>query len=949
MVTLSMLLAAAICAVEIRWDTAALRLDDRGYVTALTDSSTGDNFALPGQPFCRIDTEESTLLPSGVARRGDTVRFEFPSGASLTFRIATGKGFSYWRLASLDGVDMDKVKALGLAAVKVRRLEKNSWAMNCTYDANFAVGVMCAEINVWPHRADVAAQGDAPAGVVLAVDTLKAHGITPGAFGIIACPRKRLEATIDAFEKAADLPNPHPGGAWSKISPLAKRDYLFITAFGEKDTDDLIRWAKRGDFPMILIGGESWSVTSGHYEINTKFFPDGLASLKRTFERLRAAGLRVGLHFLAAAVYVNDPYVTPKPDPRLFKDAWAELAETVDEKATFIPTAAPPEGFPTEDGGYMGKGMCIQIDDELIHYSEVRTEPPYGFAGCSRGYHGTVPAAHTKGARIAHLMRSYGYYLYDLDSSLADEVIGAACRTINAVRADMLYFDGSELLQGDHWYYNAKMQNAYYRRLVNKDTFIQASSYSPYSWHLISRMASADGHGDLKKYLDDRMPWFADYEANLMPLDIGWYYLYDPETTADQFEYILQKALGWGATISLQSNPQNLREHPEAETILDLISTYSRLRRSGLVPEETRKLLREAGREYRLLRNPLRLRRTVYGPWQTVAGLGEKGAEFQLEPAMEQVRLGVQIRCGGLVRPGAAYYAPQAALLETFDNLAPYLKEPSQELNVLIIGPEKAGWTSQGVTQELAIEEGGVDGGRCARYTATSTRSDSLGWSCMMRRLAGAPVDLSWHKAIGFWLRGDGGGGAFKLQLRDDRYATDYYIINDFTEWRYFQLLRPTQPQPEPIDYSKVQYLAIYYNGLPAKKTVTVWIDDVKALAELDEAAVVNPSVVVGQERVVFPVTLREGERLVWFPGAAPEVIPAKLGPRRRLPAPKDIVLTGPGTVRVTGEGAGTALAKIRFVQDCPEEIRLPEKALAGSGASGSSATRAQGRGGRRP
>jgi len=943
MVTVGILLAAAFCAVEVRWETATLQLDDRGCVTALTDTSTGENFALPGQAFCRLETQEGTLLPSKASRAGNSVRFEFPNGTSLGFAVVTGEGFSFWRLASLDGLDTDKVKSIGLAALKVRRLANNSWAMNCTYDDHFAVAVMCAEINVLPHRADVPAEGDMPAGVILGVDTVKAHGLTPGAFGIIACPRRKLEATIDAFEKAADLPNPHPAGAWSKISPLAKRDYLFITNFGEKDTEDLIRWAKRGDFPMILIGGESWSVTSGHYDINTNFFPGGLASLKRTFERLRAAGLRVGLHFPAAAVYVNDPYVTPKPDPRLFKDAWAELAEDVDEKATFIPTTAPPEGFPAEDGGYTGKGTCIQIGDELICYSELRLEPPYGFAGCSRGYHGTTPAAHSKGAPIAHLMRSYGYYLYDLDSTLADEVIGAACRTINAVRADMLYFDGSELLQGDHWYYNAKMHNAYYRRLANKDTFIQASSYSPYSWHMISRMASADGHGDLKKYLDERMPWFADYAANLMPLDIGWYYLYDPETTADQFEYILQKALGWGATISLQSNPQNLREHPEAEAILDLISTYSRLRRSGLVPEETRKLLREAGREYRLLKNPLRLQRIVFGPWQVVAGLGKEGAEFQIEPAMDRVRLGVQIRCGGLARPGPAYYAPEAATLETFDDLRPYLREPSQELNVFVIGPDKAGWTSDGVTQELAVEEGGIDGGRCARYTATSTRADNAGWSCMMRRLVGAPIDLSWHKAIGFWLRGDGNGGFFKLQIRDDKYATDYYIGNDFTEWRYFQLLRPTQPSPEPIDYSKVQYLAIYYNGLPAKKTVTMWVDDVKALAELDEAAIVNPSLAVGNQRLVFATTLREGERLVWFPGEAPEVIPARLGPRRKLATVKDMLLAEPSVVRLAADGPSTALAKIRFVQECPEQIRLPEKALSGSGA-----TLGQGRGGHR-
>ena len=67
---------------------------------------------------------------------------------------------------------------------------------------------------------------------------------------------------------------------------------------------------------------------------------------------------------------------------------------------------------------------------------------------------------------------------------------------------------------------------------------------------------------------------------------------------------------------------------------------------------------------------------------------------------------------------------------------------------------------------------------------------------------------------IGFWLRGDGKGGRFKLQLRDGEGATDYYIDNDYEGWRYHQLPRP---QEDPIDYSRVRYLAFYYNVLPGK------------------------------------------------------------------------------------------------------------------------------------
>jgi len=510
-------------------------------------------------------------------------------------------------------------------------------------------------------------------------------------------------------------------------------------------------------------------------------------------------------------------------------------------------------------------------------------------------------------------------------------VIGHACDVANAVQADMMYFDGSELLQGDHWYYNAKLQSMYYERLRNKDMLLQGSSYSHYSWHLISRMASADGHRDVKAYLDERLPWLADYRANLMPMDIGWYYVYDPEVTADQFEYILQKCLGLGASISVQTNPQQLAVHPEMGPIFDLVATYEHLRLGGQVPEATRALLREPGREYRLLRDPLRLRRTVYGPWQDITALDGQQNVLSLDPVLDGARLGVQVRCGRRTRPGLAYRSPAAITLETFDDLAPYLGDPQRPTGVFTIGSGEAGTTSgAAVTQEFAsVAEGCVEGARCGRYTATSSLPDDSGWSCISKRFD-PPLDLSAHQAIGLWLRGDGGGGAFKLQLRDPQHATDYYISNDFTDWRYFELLRPTQPQPESVDYSRIMYLLYYYNGLPAGKTVTCWVDDAKALMDVDEAELVEPTLQAGAQAITFPVTLREGERLVYFPGEPYEVIPAQAGERRRGEA----VIAPPGTVAVAlaaGQAATfttreplTAAAEVRLVQDSPEEVPLP-------------------------
>ena len=763
-------------------------------------------------------------------------------------------------------------------------------------------------------------------GVFLRAESYERHGVVPAGFGLVACPNAKLPEAVAAFEQAAGLPSPRFGGQWAKESDWSHRSYLFITGVSESDTDAVIEWAHRGGLPMVLIVGGSWSASHGHHEVNQRYFPDGLPSLQRTVDKLHAAGLKVGLHFLAPAVYPNDAYVTPKPDPRLFKDASNELAEAVDEQTKSLPLTAAPTDFPDEDGGYHGNGTYVQIDDELISYGQRSTAAPFALDRCVRGALGTTASAHAKGAKVLHLKRSYGYFLFDLDSTLAAEVTANVCRVANAVGADMLYFDGSERLQGDHWYYNGKLQSNYLAGLDNPNTFLQGSSYSQYSWHFISRTASADGHGDVKGYLDERTARFPWYFDNLMPLDIGWYYVHDRLVTVDQFDYILQRCLGFDSSISVQVSPARFKDHPEVGPIFDLVNLYERLRVSGLVPDDIKAKLREPKREYRTLLNPLRLRRTTFGEWQDATALAEGPQRYTVEPTMPGARLGLQLRCGALTRPGDAYNSPSAIVLDKFETLDPYLNDPDNRFASHVEGTGKIGATSEGVEQSFEASAEGHDGGPCVKYTATSTRGDDGGWSSLGRRFD-PPLDLTKHAGIGLWLKGNGAGGKFKLQLREGSHATDYYVTNDFETWRYIQLVRPEQPQPHVVDYAKIDYLIWYFNGVPSNTTATCWIDDVKALPGLDAPHFANPTVKLGDRTVTIPASLSQGERLVWFPAEQPYVIPDGIGARRPVSL-KAAPLELPAKAEVTLSAESSAATEVRWVQDLPEELKLPEAAL---------------------
>ena len=527
--------------------------------------------------------------------------------------------------------------------------------------------------------------------VSLCVETERAHGLEPAAFGVVACREADLLDTIERFEAAAGLPGPRPGGMWNKKSPWVKRSYLFLTDFRESQFDEALALARRGGFHMILLGQESWCRSTGHYEVSRERFPDGLDGLKRTVQRFKEAGFRVGLHFLGPSIYPPDPYLTPVPDPRLVKGAGSMLAADVGATDSVLWLTTAPGAFPAEDGGYEGQGTVIQIGDELIRYGSRALQAPFGFRECRRGHLGTRPSAHRQGEPVRHLVRAYGYHMFDMDTSLLDEVAAHFARTANACDIDMIYFDGSERLQGDHWYYNARLHKAFYDKLARKDLLLQASSFSHYSWHLLARSASADGHGDLKGYLDQRSGWFGSFARDGMPLDIGWYYGYDPAATPDMFEYVLGASLGYDSSMSFQVSCAAAAAHPFTSEILDLIARYDRLRLSGRVPDAVKARLRidpeltaikpgtaqpdliEKRREYRLLEEKGKpfFQRVVYGSWQEVKPGDTNPATWRVSIPPGAARVGMQIhalRGAPIVEPTVELSAHRWAWQGTMTN-----------------------------------------------------------------------------------------------------------------------------------------------------------------------------------------------------------------------------------------------------------------------------------------
>ncbi|MBQ7112100.1 MAG: hypothetical protein IJO06_12930 [Thermoguttaceae bacterium] len=506
---------------------------------------------------------------------------------------------------------------------------------------------------------------DAPTRI-LSANAYKRHGVDGAQCAVVAATAENWPKAVERMQRTAGIPSPKPGGGWRDASQHVRDSYFFLTYFNVDEYNAALQFAKRGGFKQILLLQNSWCESTGRYRVNEKNFPGGLPTLRRTIEKFRAEGIRFGFHFLAASVDRNDSYLTPVPDKRFVLGESTTLAAdlSADPSEKTIPTATDATVFPVGEDPYMGSGQVVRIDDELIQYGGVDAN---GLTDCKRGLYGTKVAAHKKGSAVSHFVRAYGYHLPDLDTDFIDEIAGNFARLANELPLDMIYFDGSELLQrpgdgSEHWYYNARLHKAFYDKINDKNILYQGSSCSPYSWHMIPRSASADGHDDLKAYLEERSGGFLGMKDNNMRLDVGWYYGYDRNATPDMYEYCLGTTVGYDASFSFQASVGAASKHPFIGEILDLIRSYEELRLSGRVPEEVKALLRVDPALYgkktveernALLgkRNDLRLetaadgsksfRRVVYPIWQEVgADAASRTWELRVE---KPCRLGLQV------------------------------------------------------------------------------------------------------------------------------------------------------------------------------------------------------------------------------------------------------------------------------------------------------------------
>ena len=874
-----------------------LSLSGSGVLKEFRCKASDEDYATPDAPFPVLSVlRQGTIVPvTRLTRDGDTLDAQFiDPDVKASLRVTSREKHLLFEVLS---IEPDDVESLTLE-FPIRRLDTIAGAFNATYDDEFGACMFGTTVNARNLAASRGAKVRS-----LRSECTRSHGMVGAGFALVGAPRDEFNEAIMEAERANGLPCPMLDGQWARFSDRAYESYLFGTGVTEADIDTLIEYAKLGGFGTIIMLKNDFLANHGHFDINTTNFPDGVESVKRAVWKIHAAGLDAGVHVFGPSISPNDPYVTPKPDDRLASVPCPPLAEAVDDKATTLTLTEQPELTPPNTVRTKAfPGHFLRVGDEVIRYTDVEVGPPFRFVGCQRGALGTVAAAHPADVEPRHLLAMWGFFLVDADSTLADELTRNFADLVNECDLDMVYFDASDGIQDvyfDRWYYLNTMHLDYYEKL-EKDVLYQTSNGtgSDILWHIVPRSASADGHGDIKGYLDERWPGILGQAANFTRSDIGWYYMFR-DVRPDQIEYVRAKALGIGASISIECSRASLEALPLSRPTFEMLSRYEQCRRGNVFPEATRARLQEPGKDFRLFEDGAggwELLRAVYEEPRTVDVLdGEQNVWTITNDLPGPCQLGVEVVRGKREVAYAGYNDPGALTIEAFDDADAFILSESNAYEKYVSGGDKVitetGPARRGVTQSFARSDEAKVGDHCLVYSAESDGQYG-GWSGIGRRFD-PPLDLSVYRGIGLWIHGDAQEEKLRVQLRDVAGGhADYVPTINFTGWSLHTFALPT----EGFDASQVEYLLLYFNDIPTRASVQVRFDDLRALTGLAaESTLQDPVLGVNGRRVAFPVELQPGQALTSEGPGGVTFWPGGMAPGRELDVETGALQLRPG------------------------------------------------------
>ncbi|MHB8973415.1 MAG: hypothetical protein ACYC3X_09245 [Pirellulaceae bacterium] len=857
----------AICALPLAADeiaamveTSCLRLaiSTDGRVIEFVDKQSGQNYVADAKNPCAWVRKSGQLYPAtavSVSEGNWQLRFAESNVAAVLRPIALQRHV-VWEVVSCSGEGVEELVFCEIP-LKLQGLP----------DEPFAA---CAiALNIKTNVADLPR-----ASSQLRATCYPKFGCAGAAVAIVACPSGELRDVLkEAVSAAPELPHSPMGGPWALDAPINRGSYLFnFDGITEENVGEWIATAKSVGITQIDFHGGS-SFRFGDCRLNPARYPQGRANLRAVIDQLHANGIAAGLHTYAFFIAKDCPWVTPVPDPRLASDGTFTLTEPLTETAAVLNVAESTEKVSNITGFFVRNSVTLRIDNELITYSGVQSQAPYGFTGCQRGANGTQAAAHAPGAQVYHLKECFGLFVPDPDTTLLTDVAAATADTFNECGFDMIYFDaldGEDILGGAQWgwHYGSRFVYEVWQRL-KKPALIEMSTFHHHLWCVRSRLCAWDhpvrSH---KRFIDLHNTDNENSRRMFLPGELGWWALKNwvgPQgepTFADDIEYLMTKGLADDTGFALMGiDPTTAKSVAALPRLAAIIKRYEDLRHSGQVSAAIRTQLRQPGAEFTLV--------------------GDVSAGWKFVP-VEYAKHRVEDSAG----PSATWHAtnkfaaqPLRLRIEALMAAGPY-DAPGDVTLAEFQSPEEfpQRGSQPGVTAELTSSAEQVQTGRSSgKYTATSNGpAPTAAWTRVDKPFA-PPTNLSNLQAMGVWIHGDGQGEVLNFQLRSPEHLVgslaDHYVPIDFVGWRYVELIEPEGSRwsdyqwpygnvyaiyRESIQRSQINALGLWYINLPPGKQVTCYLSPLKALP-LVPTKLINPVVRVGDIQLMFPVEIESG------------------------------------------------------------------------------------------
>jgi hypothetical protein len=849
--------------------TTRLTLRSNATLGSLREKQTGTELLRAvGLPFAAVRKEGRWFPATSVTRKGDLLRVIFgTSGVDADYRITAPAEYFVVELAKFRGQGIEEFRLLQLSPSP----SNAGAALALRWDRDYAVCLLGLS-----EMVDSGVAGDTLRASVFPEFPMRGERVA-----LFAAPTPQFLETVRKAEHLFRLPSPRLDGEWAKTSRDVRSGYIF-TDMTEANADETIRYAKQAGFRHIMIYSDVWSRSLGSYQLNTRNFPRGEASLKAVIDKCHAAGVKVGIHMLTSFIGKNDPLASPVPSPWLLRDAEGTLSTGLSASDTELSVTEAPSGFPPEGVTSIGPARDLQVDNEIIRYTRILGTK---FMQCSRGASGTRAVPHKAGSKLRHLAEYDGSYIADLRTPLPDRIADRISGIINRCGFDMIYFDGGEIntSNGKSGYWLGTQQMRIWGK-SKRPLLVQGSGMSAWNWHIFARGTCDDSSAvAVKEYLDHHK--IADswrgYALDFLPAELGWTgFLRDapdhPATTPDEVEYYAIRMIALDSPVSLETNLDALKANGRTAEMLKLLGDYEKLRLSGTVPAATRRLL-ETG-EWRMTRpgefHPIR----YDAKRDSVPGEFIFRNEFPAQPLKFRLQV------------------------------APFLMPAGNAANIQLLWPElSADLPGPGAKDILP--------GSLARHFPLAK-----------------PLDLTTHRALAIGLDVSGGlpGGGetpvLNVQLVDGAgFYRDYYVDLDFSgfktvvlqeagskrmlvEFRPNGVNYPFKYALYGFNYANVTAVSLRWMRYPKNADFRTRISSVEALQELP-VTLSDIRLSTGSLSITVPVAMRTGDYAEYWGDGVIRVFDRNgITLLTSAVAQNPQIETGDKRVRISSTGTGTVV-----------------------------------------